>query len=72
MKWQNLIKKRCPVCGEELERKQDHVIIYECVMGDFFMTQRKLATILQDEQHPLRKYAEEEDLKKLEEALAKL
>ena len=72
MKWQNLLKKKCPVCGEDLTKKQDHVVIYECEMGDFFMTQRKLAATLQDEMHPIRRYAEPEDLEKLLGALEKL
>ncbi len=54
-KWQNLIEKKCPICGELLTEVKSRTILYECECG-FLISRRRYAEILMDDQHILRQF----------------
>lgn len=71
-RWQNLIEKKCPKCGGELERKKDRGVIYECKKGDFLISQRKYFDILIDEKHIMRRFLGEVEKRELERVIETL
>jgi len=73
-KWQNLVHRRCPFDGAVLQAVGSRVVLYACREPgcDFLISQRRLTDILTDETHILRGYLSDEDLQKLEEAIAEL
>lgn len=53
MKWQNLIKKKCPKCEGDLASRRDRVVLYECQECDFTITERKLFQHLGPEEYAI-------------------
>jgi len=62
MKWQNLIRRECPVCGSPL-RIIDRTERYECSSMKcwFMITRRHIGDILADRSHPMRKHLTNEE-----------
>jgi hypothetical protein len=71
MKWQNLMKKKCPKCEAELRPVNDKTILYACTGCEFIITRRKYAEILADPNHIMRSFLTTEELYQLEEAIQK-
>lgn len=73
-KWQNLLYKRCPKCGEEMERSKDRGIIFECRYAGcyFLISQRAYAGILMDEDHIMRRFLTGKEKELLERAIAEV
>ena len=71
MKWQNLLKKKCPKCGGELHPVKDRAILYACSSCEFLITRRKYAEILADPTHIMRRFLTTEELYNLDEAIKK-
>ena len=72
MKWQNLLKKKCPCCDGELRPVKDKAILYACTECDFLISRRKYAEILMDENHIMRRFLSVEELEKLTNAINQL
>lgn len=70
--WQNVIDKRCPDCGEKFIGKPP--IGYACNTEDcgFFITRKSLGKILMDKEHAAIKYANQEQLSRVKNALDEL
>lgn len=71
MKWQNLIKKKCPKCEGDIASRRDRVVLYECQDCDFTITERKLFEILTDETHVLRQHLGPEEYAIINQAIEK-
>jgi len=69
MKWQNLLKKQCPICDSILDRSKDKGIIYTCPSCEFIISQRKYYEILTDTSHVIRRFMTAQDIQRIEEAL---
>ncbi len=71
-KWQNLIHRKCPVCDTRLNlSKEGSKLIYFCPAEgcEFTISAAKLASILTDENHIMRRFATPHELKTLEAAI---
>ena len=70
-KWQNLIYKKCPVCGEDLRECKDLTVLYECTGGKcwFVISRRKYADILTDKDHILRRFLTPKEISFLEKKI---
>lgn len=73
-KWQNLLQKRCPVCGQGLEPCRDKTILYECLATgcEFIITRRKYADILMDKNHIMRRFLSGAEIKELDKVIQKV
>lgn len=71
MKWQNLIRKKCPKCGGDLASRKDKTVLYECGDCDFLITERKLFEILMDDTHVLRQHLGPQELAIINQAIEK-
>lgn len=70
IKWQNLVKKKCPRCESALKINK---VGFECsnLSCDFFITKKGLFDILTDNSHPIFKFLDANDLKIIENALSR-
>jgi len=74
MRWQDLIYLKCPKCCARLTEFKDRGTLYRCETEgrQFIISRRKLADILLDENHVLRKHLSEPQRITLAEAIATL
>lgn len=72
-KWQNLLYRKCPVCGGRLDIIKDKAILYECPTPgcEFLISRQKYADLLMDETHIMRRFLTGEERQLLEQEIDK-
>lgn len=59
MRWQNLKKDKCPLCGDDLTPNQGQYAVLRCMKTEcnFHIRVDRLTEILGDKEHPANRFA---------------